>query len=169
MRDDMTLKLLLAKYIGQSIEKIKIKRTVLGKPFLVSHPKIHFSVSHTRNFSCIAISSMGEIGVDIENEESSLKDQDLPFTALSRNEQSFCLTQPNKRRAFFSIWTAKEAFLKAIGCGLSTPLSDFSVLPLPNDQSYHFIPHTAALESIQTTFKHYLTEDGVHITYCILT
>ncbi len=165
--DHITLKSVLAHYTGQAIQQINTQKTVLGKPYLVDFPKLYFSVSHTKNFSCIAVSNIGEIGIDIENEQSTLKDQDLPFTALSANEQAYCLTQANQRQAFFSIWTAKEALLKAIGCGLNAPLSDFSVLP--NGQSYHFIPHTAAFESLQTRFKHYLTEDGIHVTYCILT
>jgi len=56
---------------------------------------------------------------------------------FSRPEVQWLRSQPASEliASFFSCWTAKEAYIKAQGEGLSMPLSSFGVLPVPADGS----------------------------------
>ena len=93
-----------------------------GKPFLENGP--FFSVSHSRQFSLLAVSE-NEIGIDIEMHQSP--SERLIERCFTEEEQAFAkLCTEN----FLRIWTAKEAVLKLLGTGFSYSPKKFSVLPL---------------------------------------
>jgi phosphopantetheinyl transferase len=50
---------------------------------------------------------------------------------FSRDEQNWLAAQPphDHDRAFFRLWTHKEAYLKAQGHGLGVPLDQFTIVP----------------------------------------
>jgi 4'-phosphopantetheinyl transferase len=89
-----------------------------GKPILsrgVARAELDFSISHTREASAIAVSSIGPIGVDIEfcrpiyqpiQLASKLFGDDVALR-LALNSLGSC------DRQFIEIFTAAEAFLKA--------------------------------------------------------
>jgi 4'-phosphopantetheinyl transferase len=96
-----------------------------GKPYLQHHPDFHFNISHTRSAVAVA-SSDGEIGVDIERiSAANIKISEQFFAPAERD---FVLQSADKDRAFYQIWTIKEAYIKQLGKGLSVPLTSFNVL-----------------------------------------
>lgn len=97
-----------------------------GKPFFADADDIFVSISHSRKF-CVAALSDGQIGVDIEailgDEDKLLRIAKRYFTA---DEYEYMLKDiPNR---FFSLWCAKESYVKYTGKGLSKSLSTFSIL-----------------------------------------
>jgi len=111
--------------LGIPNEKIIFERNKNGKPFLLSYPEFQFNISHTRNAIAVAISN-SEIGVDIE----SIKPNDLAIANrfFTLSEQDYITSHDNPDYAFYEVWTKKEAYIKYIGTGLSTPLNSFDVL-----------------------------------------
>ena len=79
----------------------------------------------------LAIALNREVGVDIERE----RDTDVlavseRFFGSSEHAALAGLRAARRRSAFFKCWVRKESFIKAIGAGLSFPLTDIVVDPL---------------------------------------
>lgn len=98
-----------------------------GKPYLKYHPELFFSLSHSGDY---AICSIGEreMGNDIELVKSGRsKVAERFFTGEEQEWIARAETEAEAKQRLFRIWTIKESFLKTTGCGMSLPLSDFSV------------------------------------------
>lgn len=99
-------------------EEIKFDRTENGKPFAIN-ADVFFSISHCNDMVVCAISKK-PIGIDIE----FLRDIELNVTrfACTEKDNAFIFETQNideQRKRFFKLWTAKEAFLKCYGKGIS--------------------------------------------------
>jgi 4'-phosphopantetheinyl transferase len=97
-----------------------------GKPELTEFREISFSLSHSESFAMIAVVAGARVGVDIEVEHPRSRLDALAARVLSDEEHAEWLdAEPAERmRAFLARWTAKEAYLKAIGAGITLPLRD---------------------------------------------
>ena len=96
-----------------------------GKPFLQGHTSFHFNISHTRNAIAVAFSS-DEVGVDIEKVE--LPDFQISKRFFTASENDYIFSHKNPNRAFYEVWTKKEAYTKCVGIGLAKPLKSFDSL-----------------------------------------
>ena len=101
-----------------------------GKPRLVHHPDIHFSLSHSGTLAVCAVADRA-VGVDVERPRRV--DDALVRRVLTAAEQAWLAQQANKEAAFIRLWTRKESFLKLTGQGLSRRPDGFSVLPPAED------------------------------------
>lgn len=118
---DMLAKKYLSKIYGIPPEKLIFAKGEHGKPYVVNIPA-HFNISHSGKYTVLAISDR-PIGVDIEEirEFSAITARKL----FSEDELSYVAgNAPSRRKSlmqqcFFEVWTAKEAFLKYLGTGLS--------------------------------------------------
>lgn len=103
-----------------------------GKPMLRSGAKC-FNLSHSGDYAALAVADT-PIGVDIELiQPFDRQIVDECFTAQER----LWLRERETDAAFFKLWTAKEAVMKAIGMGLSLHPLSFCVLPA--DASAHIV------------------------------
>lgn len=97
-----------------------------GKPYLPDHPEVHFNISHAGRWVVCAVSPH-EVGIDVEQ----CRDNNLAIARrfFQPDEHAALLAQePHRQQAFFyRLWTAKEAYLKALGTGLQKDLASFTV------------------------------------------
>jgi 4'-phosphopantetheinyl transferase len=102
-----------------------------GKPVLAEFPELSFSLSHSEAFAMIAVVAGARVGVDIEIERPRSRLDALAARVLSVEEHAEWLdAEPADRvRAFLTRWTAKEAYLKAIGAGITRPLREVPCNP----------------------------------------
>lgn len=106
---------------------LSIVRDHHGRPYLdQSHGiEIDFNLSHSGEWILIGTTENGKIGVDVEK----IHPIDLSVTKLcfSLEEMDYFQTlHPDEQLPFFfTIWTLKEAYVKAIGKGLLCPLDSF--------------------------------------------
>ncbi|HMP74070.1 MAG TPA: 4'-phosphopantetheinyl transferase superfamily protein [Kiritimatiellia bacterium] len=103
-----------------------------GKPHLIDSP-LHFNLSHTSDLALLAVTlDTPHIGVDIEA-HGPRASRDIASRFFSPREQRDLEACPDFTSGFFSVWTRKEAFIKALGLGLACPLHTFdvSVAPAP--------------------------------------
>lgn len=123
------LKHLLAHYVSITPEKIEIVMNTHGKPQLAHVHTLQFSISHTATHIVFALTQHSLLGVDLENQRDLNDYLDLAKRFFSVYEFDYLNQLPKAQipQAFIRLWTLKEAFVKAVGFGLSYPLSDFSI------------------------------------------
>lgn len=114
------------KEAGVDAKKAVFSENEYGKPLLSSVPDLHFSLSHGSNW---AVCALGDhpLGVDVELPRCTMKVADRYFQP---EELQYLVDLPEMRQrdALNRLWTGKEAFIKAIGRGLSQPLDSFQIL-----------------------------------------
>lgn len=142
VRRRSALRQILAKRLGKHPRSISFEYSKLGKPQLAREfsGKLYFNVSHSRDFAIIGIGMSGQIGVDIEYLDSDV-DSDLiskRFFATPEISEIMSSETRHKTDAFFRHWTIKEAFIKAIGKGLTFPLNEVIVQSSEGRHSLHF-------------------------------
>lgn len=121
------VRMILARYLDCRPADVVFRTGAHGKPFLDPdvHPqRLRFNVSHSHELALVGVTAAGELGVDIEHVRP-LHDVDALVERYfaSRERQAFARAAPADRlRTFFRHWTLKEAYLKALGVGLSEPL-----------------------------------------------
>jgi 4'-phosphopantetheinyl transferase len=123
------LRRVLGLTAGIAPEALRFMTTAHGKPQLIEAPgEIRFSLSRSGAFALIAVSRDIEVGVDIE-EERPVEALELSrrFFAAAETAALEALPSADRDRAFFRVWTRKEAVVKARGDGLGFPLDRFDV------------------------------------------
>jgi 4'-phosphopantetheinyl transferase len=121
------LKILLGHYLKLNPQEIALQKTVHGKPALPSSmpngETLQFNVSHSNDAALMAFAWEMPLGIDIEFIKKT--------NNLSAIAQRFFHPQEinaiHSSQDFFNCWTRKEAFIKALGIGLSFPLNSFAV------------------------------------------
>jgi 4'-phosphopantetheinyl transferase len=123
------LRRLLGTYASTSPTSLHFHYGSHGKPFL-GDSDLRFNVSHAGEHGLIAISRQIELGVDIEPLNLSIDAVELSKQFFTPAEAALVADArvDDRSRIFLALWTAKEAYLKAKGAGLSEELSqtDFS-------------------------------------------
>ncbi|MCQ2496595.1 MAG: 4'-phosphopantetheinyl transferase superfamily protein [Lachnospiraceae bacterium] len=117
-----------------------------GRPSLKSHPEISFSLSHAGTIALAGIlrNSSGRdiiadegrscenypknlsIGIDIE--EIKRANERIAGRFFSEGEKKMLAEASDYKREFTKIWTAHEAFGKALGTGLSLPKASYEAV-----------------------------------------
>lgn len=94
--------------------------TQKGKPYFENNP-FFFSISHSNNLVVCAISDY-EIGIDVEMINSF--NPKLINRICSPDEKQYI---SDSTENFYKVWTAKEAYSKLIGLGISMGLKNIKV------------------------------------------
>ena len=132
------LRVLLARYCGTSPATLALEETEHGRPLLRSAAApsdFDFNLSHAENLVVYAFARGARVGVDVEW-ITPLDDMNgLVAMNFSERERHAWQSLPatSRERGFFDCWTRKEAFVKAIGEGLSHPLDAFDVSFSPDE------------------------------------
>lgn len=98
------------------------------KPF-IKNTVLQFNLSHSHDMAVLAVTKNTEVGVDIEYQQRDRSTLDIAkrFYSPLEYKNLIALPEAQQTQAFFNIWSRKEAFIKALGRGLSYPLDQFSV------------------------------------------
>ena len=133
-----TLRQLLAARLGVRPEEVELVCGAHGKPSLgprFADSDLHFNVSHCDDLAVYAFSWGHEIGVDVEAVRWFVDAGDVAARFFSPRENAAYAALDSLERplGFFNCWTRKEAFIKALGDGLSHPLDSFDVTLAPNE------------------------------------
>ena len=128
------LRVMLCSRLGCRNDELAFGTLRYGKPYALvggSPVPIGFNVSHGGRHGLIALGAAGRIGVDVE-ERNARRDLDGIMRMVYTPEEQAELDRVNgeqKVRLFFSLWTMKEALIKALGTGFSLNPSRFEIPP----------------------------------------
>lgn len=127
VRGRATLRRLLGDWVGEDPGALRFSYNGQGKPALPGGPE--FNLAHCEGEAVLALSTLGRVGIDIERSRDGFASEAIAehFFAPGEVRRLRALPAQERQDAFFRCWTRKEAFLKAIGGGLSVPLRDFEV------------------------------------------
>jgi 4'-phosphopantetheinyl transferase len=126
------LRTILGGYLRTDPAQVEFAQGPRGKPYVdaVAGSKAgpYFNLSHSGKLALIGIAHV-EVGVDLEKVRhlESLTEiarrhfSEVEFEALD------ALQGEARQLAFYRCWTRKEAYIKALGEGLSMPLDTFDV------------------------------------------
>ena len=119
----------LARYIGDRAapEALRFATGELGKPMLAQADAPVFNLSHCQGLAACAIAAAGALGVDAERPPAQVPEEVVERCFTDQEKHWLKTLDPLERaRGFASIWTLKEAYIKATGKGLSQPLDELS-------------------------------------------
>lgn len=124
----------LSKLTGLGHGEITFTRNKYGKPALTHDADVQFNVSHSGDWIALIAGGKDEIGVDVE--KIAPIDLQIAERFFSPQENTYLAAQPADQQlnTFYRLWTLKESYIKAIGMGLSMPLSSFAILPSQQEQ-----------------------------------
>jgi 4'-phosphopantetheinyl transferase len=132
------LRHLLGRYLEIRPEEVVFRYSAHGKPSLdgsAAGSGLRFNFSNAGGLGLAAFVLHREVGVDLEELKPVADFAGIAERFFSPAENRVLLALPAESRdvAFFTCWTRKEAYIKALGEGLSIPLDSFDVTLAPGD------------------------------------
>jgi 4'-phosphopantetheinyl transferase len=128
-------RMLLARYTGVAPEVLRFAVGPAGKPQLLDSPAsgLEFNEARSEDLAVYALAHGRRVGVDLEKAGNVPEREQIIRAYASAGEQAIWSWIPRDQRssAFIRWWTAKEAYVKALGSGLLTPLDSFTVAYSP--------------------------------------
>ena len=125
------LRMILARYLGLGPECIQFSYGTEGKPFLAQPPgrNLSFNLTNCDDLALAAFSIDWEVGIDLERLDHEIEVEEIAAQFFTPSEVAAIRALPPEIRhvRFFQFWTRKEAYIKALGYGLSVPLNEFDV------------------------------------------
>jgi 4'-phosphopantetheinyl transferase len=118
------LRQILSRFLQIPADEIRFHQQENKKPAIYH---LQFNTSHTNNGIVIAVSE-SPIGIDIEYINPFFQYDDLLQHCFSDTEQEFILNGADQLLNFYTLWTRKEALLKATGQGMVDHLYEINAL-----------------------------------------
>jgi len=128
------LRMILAAYTEMAPADLCFIAEPTGKPKLVA-ADISFNLTHTEHLAFVAIAAGGLVGIDAEVVHPEFPWECIGRAFFAREEVGaiYQLAPELRTRAFYSCWTRKEAYLKALGFGFQAALDKFQVAVGPDE------------------------------------
>ncbi|MDB5033194.1 MAG: phosphopantetheinyl transferase [Chlorobi bacterium] len=125
-------RIVAASYLRIDPLQIKFERSPCGKPSITvpSDTNLHFNLSRSGDMAIVAVMYEMEIGIDLEKVRAIPDWETIARYYLTNGERSFVeRCEPWERdRAFLTCWVRKEAYVKAIGTGVTVSLDRIDTL-----------------------------------------
>jgi 4'-phosphopantetheinyl transferase len=159
----------LGRYLGIEAREIRFRTTANGKPELAEESNLRFNLSHSEGVTVFALVRYRQVGVDVERIRPDTNALELAERFFSPQEVEWLRSQPPSEHvpSFYSCWTAKEAYIKAHGEGLSMPLSSFGVLPSPSGSELQLKVYDDPAESQRWSMWRLELEPGLRAALAI--
>ena len=125
------LRIILSYYLTKNPSNLPILNSPAGKPF-VPGTEVQFNISHSKDYLLCGISSGERIGLDIQEIYTISSIDSIIKNYFNPNEVSYLRSLKSSeifKDQFFAIWTAKEAYFKAVGDGIRESFNKFILIP----------------------------------------
>lgn len=116
--------IIIKKILNENgLSECDLKYSENEKPVVAN---LFFNISHAGDY-VVGVLSDCEVGCDIEkNDNAPLKIAEHYFYS---SELDYIKTANDKNKAFFTLWTLKESYMKMTGRGMSLALDAFEFVP----------------------------------------
>ncbi|MEM7554807.1 MAG: 4'-phosphopantetheinyl transferase superfamily protein [Cyanobacteria bacterium P01_A01_bin.84] len=157
------LRQLLGNYLRISPERIEFEYGNCGKPQLAASMgdnSLQFNVSHSQEYALYGFTNHHLIGVDLEylREMENITELAKRFFAHREFQLIADFTGREQLAAFYQLWTAKEAYLKAMQRGLGGFPAEPKAQVAPSDASTLRVVQRLHQEAIGTGLSGSLTD-----------
>ena len=127
------LRRILAEHLACKPLDLMFEKNAQGKPFLPD-TRIQFNLSHSGDYALIALSD-APVGIDIERHKPARDVLAIAQRYFTPTEYLYIKNQDdqNKTSTFYDVWSAKEAYVKALGEGIAYGFDRFSVINLEGE------------------------------------
>ncbi|KQM78523.1 hypothetical protein ASE74_13555 [Pedobacter sp. Leaf216] len=120
----LAIRKIISQYTGTVPQSVIFNQTANKKP---STAGIEFNISHSAQYIMIAMSE-NPIGIDVEHIDHPVDVGQLIPYCFCTAEEEFIMLSEDQKESFFTLWTRKEALLKATGEGLIDNLLEINCL-----------------------------------------
>lgn len=150
------LKKSLARHFGLDANDIIIKKDSNGAPFIDGMDGVFVSITHTKGMvACVFADS--RVGVDAE--AITTRRKSVENRVFTSDESELIDGADDENTAFFTLWTLKESWLKAIGTGFAGNAKEIEFFSLNNP-----------VTSNSDTFSFFTEiQDGCALSVCVET
>ena len=125
----------LGRYLQLQPAQLRFRYGQWGKPALTASQggDLTFNLSNSGGIALLAVARRRRLGVDVELIRPLTDLASIAESYFSAAENAVLANLPAEQQAdaFFNCWTRKEAYIKAVGGGLSLPLDAFDVSLTP--------------------------------------
>jgi 4'-phosphopantetheinyl transferase len=126
------LRKIISAYLALAPDEVRFVYNEYGKPFISDDQNrgaLRFNLSHSNGMALYAVARGRRVGIDIEHMREDFATPEVAERFFSKDEVEALRAAPVDWRteAFFSCWSRKESYIKAIGMGVSYPLDSFTV------------------------------------------
>ena len=162
------LRYLLANYLACTPETLVFTYSDYGKPSLLKpQTALSFNLAHSGEWVVYAIGYAPLLGIDVEQITSRTHLDGIIQRCLTPQEQTTLPSSPAEQlKGFLKYWTIKEAHLKAIGLGLSYPMTNVEITWQPEPVLTR-PAQTDQIPSTQWTVKLWGPADDAIAAVCI--
>ena len=141
IRDEFTLargalRILLGRYLAREPASIEFAYGTRGKPALADPGlRPYFNLAHSDGLAVYGFAEDRELGIDVERARDIPEMKQIARRFFAGEEADILESLPADERSvsFYRAWTRKEAYVKAVGDGLHTPLASFCVTLRPEE------------------------------------
>jgi 4'-phosphopantetheinyl transferase len=125
------LRTILGSALGIPGACVPLEVSTSGKPEIHGCDGSSFNLSHSGIYVAVALTRGRQVGIDIEVHRPNCDFRWIAREYFCPAERAHLEACPAQAEAlFFRYWTLKEAYLKAVGSGLSGSLRDLDVSPV---------------------------------------
>ena len=117
----------VVKRIYSDIHSYNILKNKNGKPSIAELPDFHFNISHSGDWTVIAVSK-AEIGVDIQYIKQIRRDLPRRFYTERENRYLDFVPLSDMNDSAIKMWSFKESIAKAKGESLATLISKINTI-----------------------------------------
>ncbi len=132
------LRMIFSRYLGIEPDQVQFRYRLHGKPDLserLGDGTLQFNLAHSNELAIYAFTYNREVGIDLEyiHPVPDAEQVALRFFSAGENATLQRLDKSQRLEGFFNCWTRKEAWVKALGDGLTQPLEQFDVSLVPGE------------------------------------
>lgn len=125
------LRMLLSVYLGTPGSQVRLRYGMFGKPALDAwhESDLDFNLAHSGELAVYAFTRLRMVGIDVESERLGMLMAGVLESSFTTAEQRALAALPVRRQtlASLTLWSRKEAYFKALGCGLQQDLSKVEI------------------------------------------